>query len=90
MPEARASHLSGIEPNDLSPCAKCGRPALDSTRAFEQGPLCGRCVCHFELHRTFDSRCAICWIERKQARIEYLRIFELAHDNSSMKNGAAK
>jgi hypothetical protein len=73
----------------LNPPVKCGAcgqscPATGWTRGGK--PICTACSIHGARHHNFDSRCPRCWVEREEARRDFVRI--LAYRQSKTKENS--
>ena len=59
--------------NEPVACGKCGKSGPKNVWNSTGKPLCPRCLSH-SFHETFEPRCALCWIDRQEARGEAVRI----------------
>jgi predicted amidophosphoribosyltransferase len=60
--------------NEPAVCCSCGFSGPKNGWGHQGNPMCARCVYHFDHHKRFDPRCAICWIDRQEALREAARI----------------
>ncbi len=61
------------EQNKPVTCNTCGKIGPNNGWTCSGKPICATCLSH-DLHKRFEPRCALCWMDRQNAKGEAIRI----------------